>query len=210
MPWTVIVPVKPSAVGKSRLGRGAGIARAIAMDTIAATIAATVTAATEAGDLQVIVVTADPLVADEAAALGAHVVRESHPAGLAAAIASGLAAAGKGPDDPTIARAVLLGDLPALRPAELAAALSSASAYPRAFVPDAEGTGSTLVTANAGSAFVHFFGRDSAQHHLDAGLIALELPATSTLRRDVDVEEHLDQAMLAGLGPRTAAMLSAR
>ncbi len=49
-------------------------------------------------------------------------------------------------------RAALLGDLPALRPEDLAAALGPRRPVERAVVADAEGTGSTLVTAGPGVA----------------------------------------------------------
>ncbi|MEO8095720.1 MAG: 2-phospho-L-lactate guanylyltransferase [Pseudolysinimonas sp.] len=195
MHWTVIVPVKPASQGKSRLGRGADVARAIALDTIAA--------ATSVDDVTVVVVTADMEVADESSLLGAEVVAEAEPNGLDLAIARGLELS-----DDAEARGLLLGDLPALRPTELRDALRLAAQHPRSFTPDAEGTGSTLVTAAPGLALVHFFGPDSAQRHRDAGLVELELPAASGLRRDVDLTEHLTLAAEAGLGPRTFAAVS--
>jgi 2-phospho-L-lactate guanylyltransferase len=98
--------------------------------------------------------------------------------------------------------------LPALRSRTLELALDAALAHERAFVPDADGTGTTLVTARAGSGFVHRFGPGSARAHRSSRLVELQLPVTSTLRRDVDLEEHLQQ--LAGrLGPRTNMALSA-
>ncbi|MGN6502656.1 MAG: 2-phospho-L-lactate guanylyltransferase [Pseudolysinimonas sp.] len=184
MPWTVVIPVR--APGKTRLGRGAGFARAIALDTIEA--------ATASG-ARVIVVTADAQLAAEASA---EVVRESAPSGIAAAIALGLPDSGD--------RAVLLGDLPALQASELAPALEGAARHERAFVADADGTGSTLVTARAGSAFVHRFGVGSADAHRDLGLVELDVPAESGLRRDVDLEQHLT-LLRPRLGPRTLALV---
>jgi 2-phospho-L-lactate guanylyltransferase len=192
VPWTVVIPVKSAEVGKSRLGRSPDVVQAIALDTIAAAVAA--------GDVRVIVVTSDADLAAEASSLGADVVREDSPAGLDHAIDLGLARV-------TGARAVLLGDLPALRPADLAEALAAAAGHARAFVPDAEGTGSTLVTAAAGEPFVHNFGTSSADRHRAAGLAEVALPADSPLRRDVDLAEHLDAAAVAGLGARTRAAL---
>ena len=189
MPWTVVIPVR--APGKTRLGRGPEFARAIALDTIEAAVAS-------AAD--VIVVTAD---AEIAAATTAHVVLEPEPAGIAAAIALGLADAPE-----RVSRAAMLGDLPALDPSELDAALAAAAAFGAAFVPDAEGTGTTLVTARAGSPFLHRFGPASAESHRRAGLHELDLPATAGLRRDVDLEEHL-RGLGARLGPRTSALLAA-
>jgi 2-phospho-L-lactate guanylyltransferase len=195
LPWTVVLPVKPSAVGKSRLGLGAELARAIALDTI--------DAARRVPGIQVVVVTADPTIVTAARELGVIVVVEDAPAGIAAAIERGLA--GTSPDG---RRAALLADLPALRPDELAAALDEAAQHDRAFVPDAEGTGTTLVTARGGRSLVHRFGEDSAAEHLAAGLTALPIPASSTIRRDVDVLAHLTQATAAGIGPRTAVLLA--
>lgn len=182
--------MKPADVGKSRLGLTPEVARAIALDTIAAAVGT---------GSRVVVVTADLTIAEKATALGAEAVLETAPTGLAAAISLGL------PDDG--ARAVLLGDLPALRPADLAAALADALGHPRAFVADTEGTGSTLVTASAGLSLIHAFGPDSANRHREAGLIELDVPPDSSLRRDVDLAEHLAAAATAGLGPRTRAAL---
>jgi 2-phospho-L-lactate guanylyltransferase (CobY/MobA/RfbA family) len=39
--------------------------------------------------------------------------------------------------------------------------------------------------------------------------VRLPVPATSTLRRDVDTVEHLNEAYELGVGPRTAALLNA-
>ncbi|MCU1416545.1 MAG: 2-phospho-L-lactate guanylyltransferase [Schumannella sp.] len=192
MAWTIVIPVKPSGVGKSRLARSPDVVRAIALDTIAAAVAT--------DDVRVIVVTADAAVAGEAVALGAAVVLEGAPTGLRDAIDLGLSAVEGW-------RAVLLGDLPALRPADLAAALDAATGHRQAFVPDAEGTGSTLVTAATGSPFVHHFGASSASLHRAAGLAELAVPPESTLRRDVDLAEHLEAAARAGLGPRTRQAL---
>jgi len=185
--WTVVIPVKPADEGKSRLGRTPGVARAIALDTIAAAVAT---------DARIIVVTADRELAGE---IDADVVFEAAPTGLAAAIAAGL------PSEDAD-RAVLLGDLPALRPEDLTSALTLAEKHPRAFVADAEGTGSTLVTARSGLAFVHHFGPSSAERHRALGLTELPIPADSSLRRDVDLDEHL-WALGSHLGPRTRAEL---
>jgi 2-phospho-L-lactate/phosphoenolpyruvate guanylyltransferase len=195
--WTVVVPVKPAAIGKSRLAGAAGgvdrasLARAIALDTIAA--AARVT--------RVVVVTDDADVAAGARGIGAVVVAEGEARGLDAAVATGIGASGGGP------RAALLGDLPALRSAGLAEALSRAAAHERAVVADAEGTGSTLVTARAGVAWASSFGDGSFARHLGLGCTPLDLPADSTLRRDVDTAGQLDAARRLGLGPRTTALL---
>lgn len=199
--WVVIVPVKSSDVGKSRLSDAApdraALARALALDTIAAAAAAT---AVE----RVIVVTED---SDIAAAVRrmrtVDVVREGDTRGLDAAIATGAAAAGS-----DVPRAALLGDLPALRPFDLDTALEAAEAVERGVVADAEGEGSTLVTARAGATWLSAFGEDSFSRHKLLGCTPLDVPADSTLRRDVDTAEQLAAASALGLGERTAAVLA--
>lgn len=179
--WTVIIPVKPPAIGKSRLGLGAELARAIALDTVAAVVAC------EAVE-RVIVVTADAAFRPP----GAEVLPERTPSGIDAAVAAGAALAGiQAP------RAALLGDLPSLIPQELAAALAAATRHPRAFVPDHEGTGTTIATSSPGVELLTAFGPDSAAKHRALGLVELSLPADSSVRFDVDTPEQLDIALAA-------------
>lgn len=185
--WTVVVPLKAAASGKSRLGASTELVRAIGLDTVAAAAAVA----------RVVVVTADRRTAADAAAIGGvTVVAEEEARGLNAAIALGMPAA----DTP---RAALLGDLPALRPDDLRGALEAAAGVDRAVVADAEGTGSTLVTAGAGVAWLSAFGTDSLARHLAFGCVRLEVPADSTLRRDVDTAAQLAAASALGLGPRS-------
>ncbi|MFC0198417.1 2-phospho-L-lactate guanylyltransferase, partial [Microbacterium arthrosphaerae] len=120
--WVVVIPVKRSTQGKSRLdvpgAERAELARAIALDTIEAAARCELV-------LQVVVVSDDPALAREAAMIPAlRFVPEGEPRGLDAAVATGMTAidpAGRMP------RAALLGDLPALRPADLADALRVAA-----------------------------------------------------------------------------------
>jgi 2-phospho-L-lactate guanylyltransferase len=199
--WIVVIPVKGTSDAKSRFGdvadRGA-LALAIALDT---TTAALATAAV----VGVIVVTSGSVatVFDD---LDALVVVEETPAGLPAAIASGidlaaeLGAPGRGV-------AVLLGDLPALTPAELDAALGLAAAHERATVADADGAGTVLVTAADGASHSTAFGPGSSAAHVAAGYVPLDLPAGWGLRNDVDTLEQLT-ALRPLLGPRTTAALN--
>lgn len=188
--WTVVVPVKGTPAAKSRLGAAPALARAIALDTVAAAVACARVLVVTAGD-------GGPF-----ARLGATVVPDDG-AGLAAAVEAGLRSAGDG------AVAVLLGDLPALRPEELAAALEAASRHPRALVADADGVGSVLITALAGVEHRPAFGGASRAAHLAAGYTELDVPAESGLRRDVDTAAQLETLAAAGrLGPRTAAAVS--
>ncbi len=202
--WAVVIPVKPAAVGKSRLADGlpggvdrAALARAIALDTIAA-------AAQAAGVDEVVVVTADDEVDAAASALArVRVVRETEPRGLDAAVAAGVATV----EAPGRGRAAMLGDLPALAPEDLADALERGASVERGVVADSEGTGSTLVTAVPGVPWLSAFGVDSFARHRARGFVALDVPADSTLRRDVDTAAHLAAAAVLGVGSRTAAAL---
>ncbi|MCP2635760.1 2-phospho-L-lactate guanylyltransferase [Microbacterium sp. HD4P20] len=199
------MPVKPPARGKSRLDvpgvDRAALAHAIALDTLEAATACELVA-------QVVVVTNDPAFARESAVIPAlRFVPEGDARGLDAAVATGVAAM-----DPSarMARAALLGDLPALRPGDLADALRAAASVPRAVVADAEGTGSTLVTAAPDVAWESSFGEGSFARHRALGCTPVAVPDASTLRRDVDTADQLDAARVLGLGAHTAALLDRR
>lgn len=200
--WVVVIPVKRSSHGKSRLEvpgvDRADLARAIALDTIEAAARCELV-------LQVVVVSDDPALGRDSATIPAlRFVPEGEPHGLDAAIATGIEAI-----DPNgrMPRAALLGDLPALRSAELAEALQAAASVERGVVSDGEGTGSTLVTAGPGAEWASSFGEGSFGRHVAAGCVPLEIPDASTLRRDVDTAAQLEAALALGLGLRTAAVL---
>lgn len=201
---SLIVPVRDAASAKSRLAEGGGadaqarrasLAAAIALDTVAAA-----RAAREVGELIVVGSLAEPLD-------GVRVV-DDPGYGLLVAIGAGIAAA-----DPAAPTAVLLGDLPALQPVDLDAALVAASEHHWAFVPDADGEGTTLIVAAAGLPHSLRFGADSAEQHRDAGYVELTVREHSGLRRDVDTLEQLTALAALGdtgvvlLGPRTRALL---
>ncbi|MFG2054836.1 2-phospho-L-lactate guanylyltransferase [Micromonospora sp. NPDC048930] len=203
--WTVVVPVKRLGAAKSRL-RGAlpgvpheELALALAADTVRAVRGCPAVA-------EVLVVTDDPRVAAEVTAAGARVVPD--PAGgLNAAFRHGAAVAG-----PRAAVVGLTADLPALQPAELAAALRAVPTGPpgvRGFVADAPGTGTVLLAAPVGVALEPRFGVGSAGAHAAGGALPLR-GDWPTLRRDVDTAADLAAAARLGLGPRTAALLGAR
>jgi 2-phospho-L-lactate guanylyltransferase len=186
--WTVVIPVKGTVSAKSRLGASPKLALAIALDTVAEALAA----------VNVIVVTSASI-APEFEALGARAILDAE-AGLNAAARQGIAAAGDGPV------AVLLGDVPALRSADLAAALELAAQHPLAFVPDADNDGTVLIAALDPAAHAPAFGAHSRAAHLAAGYVELDIRADSGLRRDVDTPAQL--AALGGrVGPRTRAAM---
>ncbi len=132
----------------------------------------------------------------------------SHPSarsGLDAAAAAGVEHARRlAPAAPV---AVLLGDLPALQPTDLESALVLAGAHGRAMVADEPGTGTTLLTVAATATFDSRFGVGSAEAHRELGYVPLDIPATSTLRRDIDLPADLDTLLKVRPGPRTARLL---
>ncbi len=206
----LVVPVKPLQVAKSRLrgaadhglgeaGAHARLALALAHDTIAAVRAAALVR-------RLVVVSTDPVVAAELAAVGVEVVPDGPEPGLNAAYVHGVALLrGR---DPACAVGALQADLPALRPAELDAALAAFLAGPpsRAFCADAEGTGTTLLLAAPGVALDPRFGAGSAQRHRESGAVELD-GGWPGLRRDVDTTADLDSAAAIGLGEHTRAVL---
>lgn len=183
--WTIVIPVKGTSAAKSRLGGGDHLAVAIAADTVEAARAVA----------RVIVVT-DPAAAEHFT--GVEIVADPGR-GLGAAVSAGISAAGDGPV------AVMLGDLPALTPDELRDALRVAEQQPKSMVPDAEGEGTTLITALDPADHAPAFGPGSRAAHGAAGY--RELTVGPGLRSDVDTPEQL--AALAGrLGPKTTAALA--
>jgi 2-phospho-L-lactate guanylyltransferase len=205
--WTLVIPVKDARLGKTRLAEyldGPGrvaLVRARAEDTLAAA------AATAQVD-RLVVVTGDPEVArvarDTSGAI-VDVLEEASPQGLDAAIRAGLDRT-RGVDEHH-GVGVLLGDLPALRPTDLAAVLEAAAAHPRSFVADADGTGTTLLLALPGTQVDPCFGPGSARAHAERGHIRLDVSLDSSVRRDVDVRDDVRAVSLLGPGPRTRAVL---
>ncbi|WNI19815.1 2-phospho-L-lactate guanylyltransferase [Actinacidiphila sp. ITFR-21] len=202
MVWSLVVPLKPLAVAKSRLAPAAGpvrpaLALAFAVDTVAAALACARVA-------DVTVVTDDEVAGAEVAGLGAFVVPDEPAAGLNAALRYGAERirgrrAGA-------AVAALNGDLPALRPAELSTVLrAAASAQERAFLADAAGVGTTLLSAPPGFPLAPAFGGPSRARHLASGAREILLPDVASVRQDVDTGDDLRAALSLGVGPRTAS-----
>jgi 2-phospho-L-lactate/phosphoenolpyruvate guanylyltransferase len=242
--WTVLLPVKVLARAKSRLAVLAGprrceLALALASDTVSAVVACPEVA-------RVIVITSDRFAGPRLAALGAIVVADiadgrqdaglDGPGGagglgalsgadmlsqerLNAALRHGAAIAAR--RWPGTGLAALTADLPALRPAELGAALRAAAAATRsgadggdgangvarsAFVPDAAGVGTTLYAVPPGGDFRPAFGGASRMRHAAGGAIELALDDAPGIRQDVDTPADLRAALALGAGHRTTAL----
>ncbi|NUS40148.1 MAG: 2-phospho-L-lactate guanylyltransferase, partial [Terrabacter sp.] len=196
--WWVVVPVKDTRLGKSRLARAVGSDRAalsgaIAYDTLAATVEAV-------GAPRVVLVTVDEPLALAWGAKGVKVVGDPGT-GLNDAVTAGMRQAGPG-----ARAAVLLGDLPALDAASLRTALERAAGVAESFVPDDDGSGTVL---RCGSGFTPRFGPESAARHAADGAVRLDLPLPR-LRTDVDDARSLARARRLGLGPATRAVLESR
>ncbi|WP_351223466.1 2-phospho-L-lactate guanylyltransferase [Streptomyces sp. NPDC002133] len=202
MQWSLVVPLKPLALAKSRLAAAAGgalrphFALAFAQDTVAAALSCPAVR-------NVAVVTDDPLASAELAALGARIVPDTPAAGLNAALAHGAGAVRA--DRPGAAVAALNADLPALRAAELARVLAVASQFPRAFLADSAGIGTTFLSAAPGTELRPAFGGRSRNRHLRSGAAEIAVDGVDSVRHDVDTADDLRAALALGVGPRTAA-----
>lgn len=200
-----MVPVKETAVGKSRLGAFGTdrprLALAMALDTIEAVVSSA-----EVGD--VVVVSSDRKLAAaldaprEGGSAGVHIVPDDGT-GLDGALLTGIEAATR----ITAYVAVLTADLPGLRPDDLNDVLAAAVQHRLGVVADADGTGTTLLTATEIGALAPRFGEGSLAAHRAQGAALLDAPAT--LRRDVDVPAHLEELGTA-LGARTASIVARR
>lgn len=199
-PWHVVVPVKDTRWGKSRLARLGGSHRqrlslAIADDTVRAVVAAV-------GAPRVLIVTSDAELRRSWMAAGVAVL-EDPGTGLNGAVQAGLRVVGGGPWPV----AALLGDVPSLQPGDLRLALDAAFDHCDSFVPDAAGTGTVLLChRSTPPAFEPRFGADSAAAHAALGARRLEFDLPR-LRADVDDEDSLAAAERLGLGDATRAAL---
>jgi 2-phospho-L-lactate guanylyltransferase len=194
MRWTVVIPAKALPEAKSRLLPASAdpaahrrLVESIREDTMAAARAAE-------GTARVLVI------ADRPQLPGALV--QTRP-GLNAALAEAADYAMRTwPMDGVVA---LVGDLPALQPEALAAALAAAAQHARSFVADATGTGTTLLAALPGTSLSPAFGPGSAARH---ARVATPLDAAPGLRHDVDTADDLRAAAELGLGPATSVVLA--
>lgn len=200
--WSIVVPVKRLSAAKTRLSLSEHprnvLALAFACDTVTAALACPLVTI-------LVAVTSDLRAARELERIGALVVPDGPEAGLNAALEYGAKVARqRAPDRGT---AALSADLPALRPEALGRALLSASAHHRAFVPDADGGGTTLLTCLPTVQLQPEFGPGSAERHRRSGAYPIEDAGLESLRQDVDTAADLDAAAQLGLGSRTSRLL---
>ncbi|GAA1822543.1 2-phospho-L-lactate guanylyltransferase [Planosporangium flavigriseum] len=203
-----MIPVKSLARAKSRLlgAADSGVGDAGAHATLVlAMVTDTVRAALHADTVRrVVVVTPDPLVALAAEREGARALCDEPAGGLNAALRYGASVLRA--DDPGAVIGALQADLPALRPTELSAAIAAAAGR-RAFCPDRQGGGTTLLLGARGGTLRPHFGPGSAAAHLATGALLLAGP-WPTVGSDVDSEDDLRDAYRLGLGEHTAGVLA--
>lgn len=183
----MLVPAKRLGAAKSRL---TGLPDQTRQELATAFLADVVTAALAADVGTVTVVTDDPKVLDLAQGWGA----------AARVVSGGLNQAVRDVAPPGAPTAVLVGDLPAVKPDQLRSELRRPGEF---FVPDLHGTGTTTL---AGRNLHPRFGPESAAAHAADGLLRVEL-GVSGMTVDVDTWADLDVASRLGLGPYTAALI---
>lgn len=198
-----VVAVKALGLAKSRLALPPALRQALVLAFAEDTLTALAACPLVDG---VVVVTADPVVAQRAGRHGATVVPDG-AGGLDAAVATGArVAAMLHPEAGTL---VVPGDLPCLRPVDVAEVLHRAHRSAGAVVPDRAGTGTTLLLHGPGRPVTSRYGEGSAARHAALGLRVLE-DAPVRARHDVDTVEDLCAAADLGLGANTVALVGDR
>ena len=192
--FVVLLPVKAPALGKSRLRVPEhvrpGLATAFALDALNA-------ARSTPGVTEVVVVTSDAGFAERCSALGVDTLPDAPGDLNASLVAAAVVVSARLPDAVPVA---LCADLPCLQPEDLAQALAQVDGGAW-FAGDSEGVGTTMFAAPY-DAFAPRFGARSRAAHLSAG--ASEVAGgLRSLRRDVDDEATLAEALRLGVGAFT-------
>ncbi|WP_084352411.1 2-phospho-L-lactate guanylyltransferase [Millisia brevis] len=156
---------------------------------------------------RIVVVTPDPRVTAVAVRAGALVIAEPADADEDTTAEASLNAAYRRAAESSGTGAsvviALQADLPAVRPAELDAAIGAAPCG-RSVVVDHTGIGTTaLIARGRGVALDPMFGPNSARRHLASGASALGGAAWPGLRTDVDTLDDLRRVIDIGVGQRT-------
>jgi 2-phospho-L-lactate guanylyltransferase len=198
----LIIAVKRLTAAKTRLAPALSaeareqLVLAMLLDTISAAQQVPAVAS-------VTVVTPDETAAAAAARLGARALEDPTPPGHPDPLNSALRAGEELVRRSTPNVIVLQGDLPALMPSELGEAIAAAQVYPRSFVADRHGGGTSALFAFGVPLDPHF-GSDSAALHRNSG--AIELAGSwPGLRCDIDTPDDLLAARMLTVGPATRA-----
>ncbi len=203
-PWTLVIPVKRTAIAKSRLAAAypqhrPELARAFAVDTTAAALSSRPGPGGSGRHRRP---------GGRSGRHGDRGPRRTGSAGCGLNGALGARRSGcRGASTQRHGVAALSADLPALRPTELTAALAACVAA-RIFVIDQPGTGTTMLAAApgvaAGSPLRCRFRASSPGFRRSTD----RLTVLESLRRDVDTAADLAHAVQLGVGPRTADVMS--
>jgi 2-phospho-L-lactate/phosphoenolpyruvate guanylyltransferase len=202
MEWVVLLPVKTATVAKSRLAPAFDDPAEL-VRLVEAMRRDTVTAVRDTPGIVGIVAVVDRFGAANGLGSGLDVVVQQ-AAGLNPALAEADAFASH--RWPGAARIAVVGDLPALTPAALKEVLAAAEEAGRAFVPDLEGSGTTMLAVTRGPLDPRFGPGSAARHAADA----VALAAAPEARHDVDLPGDLHPPVAAGFGPETRAVLAGR
>lgn len=201
------MPQKDLRYAKSRLAldtdRRQLLVRAMLRDTVSAALACPLVAT-------VVLVVDRPRDAVPIQDLNLTVHVDTGNPGLNAAIRAGAAVARRLRPDAHIA--VVPSDLPGLNPDLMEVALRAAGRCRRAFLRDAEGCGTTLLTATNGAPLAPAYGPASAGKHersgaVDLGPLLLGCDLT-TIQTDVDDIPGLKVLSRVGVGDRTKRVLA--
>jgi len=197
----LVIAVKRLAAAKTRLAPV--FSAATRESVVLAMMIDTIKAALAVPALQTVtVVTPDRIAAEAAQELGALALEDPTPDGHRNPLNNAIVAAEAVVREYTPNVVVLQGDLPALQPQELAEAIVAARGYPRSFVGDRHGTGTSALFA-FGVPLEPEFGTDSARRHAHSGAIELT-GAWPGLRCDIDTPDDLMVARRLGVGAATS------
>jgi 2-phospho-L-lactate guanylyltransferase len=199
MRTAAVLPVKSFSDAKSRIGAAfdrAALAEAMVCDVL--------DALADMPELDVVVVTGEPVVAEAALATGATVLPDpSEPGHSAAAVAGACWAAANGAD-----RVLMIpGDCPAVEPGELRSLLADTTARSVTVVPDRHGTGTNALLLAPPDIMRPSFGPGSCARHGDlarAAGAAVRVAPVPSLALDVDTPADLT-ALLAAVEDRPGA-----
>jgi 2-phospho-L-lactate guanylyltransferase len=196
----LIIAVKRLSAAKTRL---APVYSACTREQLVlAMLLDTISAARQVPEVaSITVVTPDETAGAAAAELGARILPDPTPAGHPDPLNNAVTAAESLVLRTTPNVIVLQGDLPALQPEELSEAIAGARAYPRSFVSDRHGSGTSALFAFGVPLDPHL-GTNSAALHRNSG--AIELTGSwPGLRCDIDTPADLEAAQLLGMGTAT-------
>ncbi|MCH9728263.1 MAG: 2-phospho-L-lactate guanylyltransferase [Actinomycetia bacterium] len=202
----LVIAVKRLTTAKTRLAPAfstsnrENIVLAMLVDTIDAASAVTALQS-------VTVVTPDDTAAAAARGLGALVLTDPTPEGHHDPLNNALLAAEAVVRRHTSNIVALQGDLPAMQTQELDEAITAARGWPRSFVADRHGTGTSALFSFGGALDPHF-GPDSAERHRRSGAIELagDWPG---LRCDIDTPEDLSAGRGLSIGSATLQAIRA-